>query len=191
MKNKVVSTLGWIMISILILIVIVIGGVFIQTKVNPDKVPTIFGYKPFIVLSGSMETEIYKGDLVIVKNISPSSLKENDIITFKDKEGYVVTHRIVKINKNNHQYQFITKGDNNNTNDSGYVQEEDIEGIYQFKISGAGDIVLILQKPITLIFTLIVILVGGFGFIALENSKMSAADRKELEEFRKKKKADK
>ena len=75
----------------------IIISVFIQTKVSPEKIPSIFGYKPFIVLSGSMEAEIYKGDLAIVKNVDATTLKKNDIIAFRDEEGYVVTHRIVKV----------------------------------------------------------------------------------------------
>jgi len=186
MKKKLGKIVSWTVISGLILLALIIGIIFIQTKVNPDKIPTVLGYKPFVVLSGSMETEIYKGDLVIVKNVNPSSLKKNDIIAFKDKAGYVVTHRIVEVKKDNGKYQFITKGDNNNKNDAGHVEENDIEGVYKFKISGAGDIVLIMQKPVTLIFVLIVIFVGGFVFIALDNNKMSASDKKELEELRKK-----
>lgn len=186
MKNKIVKIIGWIFIGILMFFSLVIGWVFIQTKINPSKVPTIFGYKPFIVLSGSMETEIYKGDLAVVKVVDPASLKVNDIIAFKDSEGYVVTHRIVKVEPVDSKYRFITKGDNNNTNDSGYVEEEQIEGIYKFKMSGFGTVVLTMQRPTTLVFVLLIIFLGGFGIIAFDNSKMTAADKKELEEFRKK-----
>lgn len=186
MKNKLLKVLGWTFVGILIFIVIIIGVVFIQTKMNPDKIPSILGYKPFIVLSGSMETEIYKGDLVVVKNTDTKTLKKNDIIAFKDKDNYVVTHRIVELITDGGQVKFVTKGDNNNTNDHDYVRESDIEGVYKFKIQGAGNVLLVMQKPITLIVTLAIILIGGVLYIALFNGKMSAADKKELEELRKK-----
>lgn len=190
--KKVGKVLGYIFISILILLVILIGIIFVQTKINPDKIPTIFGYKPFIVLSGSMETELYKGDLAIVKSIDVKKLKVNDIIAFKDKENYIVTHRIVDVVKDNGTTKFVTKGDNNNTKDSGYVEEDNIEGIYINKISGFGNVLLFMQKPSTLAITLIIIVVGGTAFIMIDNNKLSASDRKELEEYRKvKNKADK
>lgn len=184
--KKVLKIIGYIIISILVLIAILIGIVFIQTKTNPDKVPTIFGYKPFIVLSGSMETEIYKGDLVIVKEVKHNKLKLNDVIAFRDEDNYVVTHRIVDINKENNETKYITKGDNNNTNDRGYVTIENIEGIYVNKIKGFGNILLIMQKKITLIITLALIVIIGTIYIIFDSSKLSNSERKELEEYRKK-----
>ena len=86
----------------------------IQAKSNPNDVPSLFGYKPFIVLSGSMETEIYVGDLVIVKEVDSSTLKENDIIAFRDSENLVTTHRIVNVINSDKGLCFETKGDNNN-----------------------------------------------------------------------------
>ena len=182
--KKVGKVLGYIVISVLVLLVILIGIVFVQKKTNPDEIPTILGYKPFIVLSGSMETELYKGDLAIVKNVDVNDLKVNDIIAFKDTDNYIVTHRIVEIIKDNGVTKFVTKGDNNNIKDSGYVEEDNIEGIYINKISGFGNVLLFMQKPSTLIVTLIIIAVGGTIFILIDNSKLSLSDRKELEEYR-------
>ena len=86
-----------VVICLLIIILAINVSVIIQAKTNPDKVPGIFGYKPFIVLSGSMESEIQVGDLVLVKEVDTSTLKENDIIAFRDKEDVVTTHRWFKI----------------------------------------------------------------------------------------------
>ena len=182
--KKVGKVLGYIVISVLVLLVILIGIVFVQKKTNPDEIPTILGYKPFIVLSGSMETELYKGDLAIVKNVDVNDLKVNDIIAFKDTDNYIVTHRIVEIIKDNGVTKFVTKCDNNNIKDSGYVEEDNIEGIYINKISGFGNVLLFMQKPSTLIVTLIIIAVGETIFILIDNSKLSLSDRKELEEYR-------
>ena len=51
-----------ICIPILVINLIII----IRGNMNPDRVPDVFGYKPFAVVSGSMETSINVGDLVIV-----------------------------------------------------------------------------------------------------------------------------
>lgn len=91
--------LSMLLIVVSVIILLISGIVFIKSKKNQDEVPSIFGYKPFIVLSGSMATEICKGDLVIVKKVDAKELKENDIIAFRDNENYVVLHRIVKKNR--------------------------------------------------------------------------------------------
>lgn len=188
MKNKIGKVLCWLFIGILIFIVMMIGIVFIQSKMNPNKTPSILGYKPFIVLSGSMETEIYKGDLVVVKNVDAETLKKNDVIAFRDNEDYVVTHRIVEVINENGKLKFITKGDNNNTNDFDYVEISDVEGVYKFKIPDLGNVLLFLQKPTTLIIALIIIFSGGILCILYDNNKMSVAEKKELEELRAKQK---
>ena len=51
-------------------------SIIIQANTNKDEVPSVFGYKPFIVLSGSMEYEIHHGDLIFVKTINPETYKE-------------------------------------------------------------------------------------------------------------------
>ena len=54
-----------VFITILLIIVIINVSIIIQTKLKPNSVPKIFGVKPFIVLSGSMESELYKGDVLL------------------------------------------------------------------------------------------------------------------------------
>ena len=182
----IIKTLKYLGYILLILLVMIFIWIFIQTKIKPNEIPSIFGYKPFIVLSGSMETEIYKGDLVIVKDIDASKLKKNDIIAFSDEDNYVVTHRIVNIvKKENGKLEFITKGDNNNEEDSGTVKFEDVEGIYVKKISGFGNVILIMQKPITLGIILAFIILIGALWITSGNNKLSKEEKIELERLRK------
>ncbi|MGI6120505.1 MAG: S26 family signal peptidase [Desulfosporosinus sp.] len=54
-----------------------------KSYIYPDKVPDFMGYKPFIVLSGSMEPTILTGDLVLTKEISAGTIAKDDIIAFK------------------------------------------------------------------------------------------------------------
>ena len=65
---KKVKTIIVIILLILLLPIIIVNSVIIvNSYMNPDKIPSFCGWKPFIVLSGSMETQIKTGDLVIVK----------------------------------------------------------------------------------------------------------------------------
>lgn len=185
--KKLIKILKYILISILVFLAIICISVFIQTKVNPNKIPSIFGYKPFIVLSGSMETELYKGDLAIVRKVDVNTLKENDIIAFRDDDEHVVTHRIVSIISSEDDIEFITKGDNNNSNDQGTVKLDDVEGKYIRKVKGLGNVLLVLQKPLTLCIILGITVVFGVFWIVIGNNKLSNDERKELEQLRKEK----
>ena len=78
---------NWIFIAVLlILLPILVTNLYIMFQANndKDKVPNILGYKPFIVLSGSMETEIRVGDMIITKMIDPKTLKKDDVIAFRE-----------------------------------------------------------------------------------------------------------
>ena len=120
---------------------------------HPDEVPSFFGWKPFIVLSGSMETQISAGDIVVVKEIDTNELKKGDIIAFKDG-NIVITHRIDEVTEIDGKTQYITKGDNNNTQDIGYVLPEQVEGVFKFKIARLGNIAMFIQTPLGMIVCL-------------------------------------
>lgn len=147
------KVLSIIVLIILLPVLIVNSVILINSIRNPNEIPSFFGWKPFIVLSGSMESEIFPGDLVIVKEVDPSQLKEQDVIAFKE-DNIVITHRIIEIVENNGVKKYITKGDNNNVKDNGFVLEKQIEGLYQFKISGLGNLAVFIQTPIGMIVSL-------------------------------------
>ena len=60
---------------IVFLLLLLYAYILIKSHLFPEKVPDVFGYKPLIVLSGSMEPSINKGDLVFVKEIDEDLLK--------------------------------------------------------------------------------------------------------------------
>lgn len=138
--------LSIICIIILLPVLFVNSVILINSWIHPDKIPSFFGWKPFIVLSGSMESEIYSGDIVVVKEVDKENLKVNDVIAFKN-DDIVITHRIVEIVKENGTTKYITKGDNNNTQDKDYVLPENVEGLYQFKVSNLGNLAMFIQTP--------------------------------------------
>ena len=138
--------LSIICIIILLPVLFVNAVILINSWVHPNEIPSFFGWKPFIVLSGSMESEIYSGDIVVVKEVDKKKLKVNDVIAFKN-DDIVVTHRIVEIVNENGTTKYITKGDNNNTQDKDYVLPENVEGLYQFKVSNLGNLAMFIQTP--------------------------------------------
>ena len=132
---KKVGMIFKIIIICLLLFVLAINiSVIIQAKNHEDEVPKILGVKPFVVLSGSMNPEIEVGDLVLVKEVDTNTLKEGDIIAYRDFNDKVTTHRIVEVKNDGTNLSFITKGDANNANDSSEVKQSQVNGVVQVKI---------------------------------------------------------
>ncbi len=142
-----------IVIILLVPILFVNAVILIDSAVNPNEVPSFFGWKPFIVLSESMETDIAVGDLVIVYEVKEEELDVGEIIAYRI-EDTVITHRIVEINEASGIRQYITKGDNNDQNDEGYITMNNIEGLYQTKIVGLGNLGMFLQTPTGMVVAL-------------------------------------
>lgn len=175
-----------LIIGCLILIPMLIINLYIiyQAKTNKDEVPNILGYKPFIVLSGSMETQIHRGDLILVKEIDPSELEFGDIIAFKDAENTITTHRIIEIVEKDGVTYFITKGDNNDSQDQNLVEFEDVEGIYAGRIPNVGSIMNSLAEPTTILILglgITVIFIIGYS---ISNKKLKDEERKEFLEYK-------
>ena len=64
--QKAKKVLSIIVLIILIPILLISLVILINSYVRPNEVPSFLGWKPFIVLSGSMETQISAGDIVVV-----------------------------------------------------------------------------------------------------------------------------
>lgn len=132
----------------------------IQGFVRPEEVPSLFGISPMIVKSGSMETEIMTGDIVIIKKINASEIKVNDVIAFKDN-GYVTTHRVIEIVNNESGLSFRTKGDNNTSADRYAVDDENVIGIYVMRFAKIGKLASFLGEPLGMVVFV------GIPFIAI------------------------
>lgn len=122
----------------LIFLTVCTASILYQKVVEKSDHVNLFGYKPYIVISGSMDPIIKIGDMLIVKKLPDDQLAVDDIVTFADEGGVVVTHRIVDILIKDGQRYFQTKGDVNNTNDVGLTPGADIIGKYCFKIEQGG-----------------------------------------------------
>merc|ERR1712000_514953 len=74
-----------------------------------------------VVLSGSMETAFYRGDLLFLWMPKDAPIRVGEITVFKlmGKEIPIV-HRVVSVHERpDGKVEFLTKGDNNRVNDRG------------------------------------------------------------------------
>ena len=110
----------------------------------------VFPVRPLVILTGSMEPKIMPGDVVLIEKMQKEEdiqkLSEGDIINFDRDDKINITHRIkkVKIDENGNR-TFITKGDNNKSEDSQEVDPNDIRGIVHHWIPKIGLPMLMLK----------------------------------------------
>lgn len=104
----------------------------------------LFGYRAYVVTSDSMsKTDFDAGDLILVKNVDPATLKGGDIITYMSQNpesfGETITHKIRSITKDaNGNPGFITYGTTTDTDDATIVTYPYVLGKYEKAIPNIG-----------------------------------------------------
>ncbi len=105
----------------------------------------LFGVQVYSVISGSMEPEYPVGSLIYVKEVDPSEIEVNDVITYVLPSETPSTHRVVRIDEENQL--FYTKGDANETEDGAPVHFKNLIGTPVFKIPYLGYVAYYIQHP--------------------------------------------
>ena len=175
-KSAAEITMFWVSIGLCVLMLplLLMNIVLIfKSIIHPNDLPTIFGYKPLIVLSDSMYPTIKKGDLIFTQVVDVKDLKPGDVITYREYEddgktlGTVVTHKIYDITTETDgahagELKFRTYGINNQRQADGKIQYNEngemvvinmddavyapqIEGRYTSKINGLGSFIYWMQ----------------------------------------------
>lgn len=142
--GKVVSILACVILVpvIIINLVIIFNGFG-----NSDKMPGFLGYRPAIILSGSMSPTFEAGDVILIKDVEDAAaLQKGDVICYLIANK-ATTHRIIQVADKDGQTAYVTKGDFNNTEDRLAVMPEQIQGAYSgFRIPQLGNILMFMQS---------------------------------------------
>ena len=106
-NKKLVNRFNFNIFTIPLLVVLIVLIIFTSG---------IFKYQLVAIASDSMNPAYYKGDTLMVEKCSINKIKVGDILVFMS-DNRIITHRVIKIYKENDEIKFITKGDNNKTRD--------------------------------------------------------------------------
>src|SRR5574344_421395 len=87
--------------------------------------------------SNSMGGTFNSGDAVIFERYDDQKIEIGNIIIY-EKNNRSVVHRVIEIGVFNGNYVYVTKGDKNELADSGYVYQDDVEGIVKASIKYIG-----------------------------------------------------
>lgn len=168
--KKVLNILYYVLVGFLVILSI---AAIYQKYIKKSNSVSLFGYTSYVVVSGSMQPKFNIGDIIVVVKTAEDKIANGDIITFYDENKNVITHRVVDIIIQDGQKKFQTKGDNNNSNDTGLVIYQNIKGKYCFKLSQAGRIMDIIFTPIGLLFLALIIVLIYFNSSRLSDRKIA------------------
>lgn len=134
----VVNVLAWI-----VLILAFLTTLIVFSSGRNNGVANLMGFIPLTVESDSMKPTFSKNDLIVCKEVDDiNSLQKGDVITFWtiiDGKKVKNTHRIVDINEFESTRSFVTRGDNNNLDDTLPAYAGDVIGKWtEFKVGGIG-----------------------------------------------------
>ena len=170
------------MIIGIIAIIMIYNIILIVVSSINGKDYSVFGYKAYIIDTNSMSPTINIGDIVIVKKVEKEKLNQSDVITFS-QEGEVITHRIIKVEAD---FKYVTKGDNNNTEDTKKVKYEDILGEEILIIPYLGKAIQIIDNKIIFLIICLIILICAFINIQKNEKLENRREKKKIEDDKKK-----
>lgn len=110
-------------------------------------VSLLFGIRPLVVVSGSMEPTIPVGSVVLSQQVPAGEIEDGSIVTVERPRGLgLVTHRLVKsVQPTPDVYEYTLKGDANTQNDP-EPYKVTTAGKYIWHIVGLGYLAAVLQS---------------------------------------------
>jgi len=147
---------------------ILVGAILFSFSTTPDK--SIFGYRYYTVLTGSMSPTYNVGDMIFVQLKGADDISVGDVITFnpsQDSDAYL-THRVTEKIEN---YEgsgvtcFKTQGDANNAEDSFLIDASRVIGTVNFGIPWLGYVVRFVQLRWYFILPIVIMLAVFFQLL--------------------------
>ena len=173
---KVLKTIGQFILCLILIFFILLNIFSMNNK-------SLFGFRIYRVISGSMQPALQIGDVIIVKK--SNNYYERDIITYSNGLT-TITHRIIAINND----EVITKGDANEADDKP-INKEQIIGKFFFRISNFSLFSMILSKNVIyliMIFLLVLIFLLVIGDRIIRNFRYQSSNVKKLKKNKEKNK---
>lgn len=149
----------------------------------PSMTVKVFQFKPYVVITPSMEPVINVDDMVIVTNPTQNKLddlKEGDIITFLANADYsidgsreIVTHYVYSVGTNSQDERIIrTNRYGSSSPDPWVLQDDDILGVYAFRIPWVGTLVNFVKSPYGIAaISVNILVIGGVIYLVKTGKK--------------------
>ena len=187
--KKTIKILLKILYQLAVIMLLIMTIIIVLQKVTSNN-RTIFGYRIFRVITGSMEPEYDIGQVVICKETNPEQIKIGDDIVYLGKNGdyngKIIMHEIIGIDKDeNNNLNFHAKGLHTASVEDPLIKPNQIYGVVKFK-SGLLTIVYNLATSIYSSFIIVTLLVLNvfisFKFTGKNNIQQLQESYEEIEE---------
>jgi len=149
MKNVILKIFKYFFITIFILFVLMIC----LQRFSNNRI-SLFNFRLFTVITGSMEPKYKVGDVLVAVETAPENIKVGDAVSYlgnkMDVKDKVITHEVIKIEKTqNGKYRFHTKGICENClREDPIVEESQLYGVVKYKVKSLSFIYKIVGKPL-------------------------------------------
>lgn len=97
----------------------------------------IFGVRPLVVTSGSMEPEISTGALTFARSVDATDLRVGDVVSVREESGARVTHRIESVHADDGLVRLTLRGDANEAADAQAYEISRADRVL-FSVDGLG-----------------------------------------------------
>lgn len=133
--------------------VVVAGVVVVAVSAIAVFALARLGYvNPLVVISGSMEPGISRGDLLIDTRVAVSDLRVGQVVSIAPDADHVpVSHRIVEMSREGDQALLHLKGDANTTMDAPLYQASGTVWAPRWRIPLAGFVLEKLVRPAVMV----------------------------------------
>ena len=164
-KSIVFKILNAIFYVLLIVTIAFVG--FLGTQPRDAAPRDLFGFAAMTVLTTSMEPEIPRHALVVIRSAEQHELEVGNVVTYIRQNGTTVTHRIIEIIENYRggpNRGFRMQGDNNVFPDADTIYGINVIGEVIYTNLLLGQILFFVQDQIILVAVFIV-LIMALGFV--------------------------
>jgi len=142
------------------LVAIVIGAVVFGGQSGGRT--QFFGFSYYEVLTGSMESMIPRGSLVVVRQVPSRQIEAGDVITFLRSDEESVTHQVIDVIPDfngNGALGFRTKGTDNLEPDPDIVAAANVLGVVKLHVPVLGFTLRWVSDNITYVFILFILVI--------------------------------
>jgi signal peptidase I len=142
-RSKIANIISWLVLGFAF--ALFAAALLFATLGKSTENIYLFGHKPFIIASGSMETEYMTNSTVIIKQGDFKQVAVGDVVAFHSAtfDGKLVFHRVVKRSDQG----FVTKGDNSRQPDAQVVTADNYVGHEVFHTNLTAHYINQLNQP--------------------------------------------
>ena len=162
----------------LILLVVAVLGLVLAVNAGPA-----LGHQIIVIRGGSMEPTIGLGSVIDVVPVRPADIRPGDVVTLKDANGTLLSHRVTRVAALPDGLYLETKGDSNVTADGALVPASEVVGRVDASMPKLGYLIYLLTLPMGILSLFCVALTLLLGIWLLEEFERSDGDVRVFEEY--------